>query len=228
MASPTGAKASLLASPPKLEFIVENAYAVKYSVVPTLGFELGIERPDGGAIRSIALNVQLRIAATRRSYASSEQERLFELFGPPEQWGRSVRSFLWTNAATHVPPFTGRSVFELAVPCTYDFEVTATKYFAALDGGEIPLELLFSGTVFYPDPHGRLQVASISWDQEAEYRLPVAVWRETMDQHFRGSAWLRLRRESFDRLYAYKARNALPSWDEAVEALLREAGQGAE
>jgi hypothetical protein len=226
MALPAPLGAPPGASPPQLDFTVESAYRVKYAAVPTLGFELHIARAGGGAVRSVALSAQVRIAATRRSYAASEQTRLFELFGHPEQWSSSVRSLLWAHAAAQVPPFSDSTVIELAMPCTYDFEVTAAKYFNALEDGEIPLELLFSGTVFYADPDGRLQVASIAWDREAEYRLPVAVWRELMDYHFQGSAWLRLRQETFDRLYAYKAQNALPSWEDAVEALLREAKRG--
>jgi len=225
VAVPATSGAAALAAPPQLEFSVERAYPVRYAAVPTLGFELRLERTGGGPVRSVALNTQLRIAATQRSYGAGERERLLEVFGHPEQWSTTVRSLLWTHAAAQVPAFEGSTVCELAVPCTYDFEVTAAKYLNSLDDGEIPLELLFSGAVFYADPDGRLQVASIAWDREAHYRLPVSVWRETMDSHFRGTAWLRLRRETFDRLYAFKARNALASWEEAVEALLTEAAR---
>ena len=226
MAAPPRSDAAATASAPQLEFAVESAHAVKYAAVPTLGFDLRIGRRDGGEVRSVALNAQVRIAATGRSYGPAEQERLFELFGRPEQWGKTVRSLLWTNVTANVPPFAGSTVFELAIPCTYDFEVAAAKYFEALEDGEVPLELLFSGTVFYSDAGGRLQVASISWEQEAAYRLPVAVWREAMDDHFGDAPWVRLRRDSFDRLYAYKARNAFASWEDAVDALLHAAGQG--
>ena len=228
MAIPISTGAATLASPPQLEFSVERAYPIRYAAVPTLGFELRVERSDGGAVRSVSLNTQVRIAATQRSYAPGERAQLFEVFGHPEQWSTTVRSLLWTHAAAQVPAFAESTVFELAVPCTYDFEVTAAKYLSALEDGEIPLELLFGGTVFYADDGGRLQVASIAWDREAHHRLPVSVWQETMDAHFRGSAWLRLRRETFDRLYAYKARGTLASWDDAVEALLAEAGHGEE
>jgi hypothetical protein len=84
----------------------------------------------------------------------------------------------------------------------------------------VPLEFLFSGTVFYAGAGGMLQVGRISWEQEAGFALPVAVWRETMDAHFPGAAWLRLDKERFDRLCAFKARNALPTWEAAVDALL--------
>lgn len=226
MTLPARAAAAPTASAPELEFAVENGYAVKYAVAPTLGFELRVKRSDGGAVRSVALNVQVRIAATRRTYGASEQERLVELFGSPDQWARNVGSFLWTNTTANVGPFTDSTVVELAIPCTYDFDVTAAKYFHALEGGEVPLELLFSGTVFYVDPSGRLQVASISWDREAAYRLPIAVWREMMEHHFGDSPWLRLRRGTFDRLYAYRAQKALLSWDDAVDELLLAAEQG--
>lgn len=214
-----------LSAPPELDFAVEDAHPVRHAAAPTIGFDLRIERPDGGPIRSVALSAQLRIAATQRSYGEAERERLAELFGRPEQWSKSVRSLLWTHASAQVPPFTGRTVVELLVPVTYDFEVAGARYLHALEDGEVPLEFLFSGTIFYSDPGGRLQVASIAWDREAEYRMPVSVWRETMDIYFPGSAWLRLRRDAFDRLSAYKAKWALPSWEAAVESLLEEAGE---
>ena len=99
---------------------------------------------------------------------------------------------------------------------------TATRYFDALRDGDVPLELLFSGTVFYTAPDGRLQTARLSWDLEAEYRLPVAVWRAAIDHHFPGTAWLRLDRESHDRLVAYKSRRALPMWAAVMDELLPE------
>jgi hypothetical protein len=58
------------------------------------------------------------------------------------------------------------------------------------------------------------------WDREAEFRLPIAVWREVMDQHFPDSAWLRVRRDRFDALVAYKARAGHLTWDHAIDALL--------
>jgi hypothetical protein len=56
-----------------------------------------------------------------------------------------------------VPPFTGTTVVDLHVPCSYDMEVLASKYLDALAGGEVPLEFLFSGTVFYTGAGGQLQ-----------------------------------------------------------------------
>jgi hypothetical protein len=127
---------------------------------------------------------------------------------------------LWTHASVAVPPFTGSTVVELQVPCTFDFNVAATKYFAGLEGGEIPLQVLFSGTVFYAADGKTLRVAQIPWDKEVRYRLPVQVWRELMEAYYPNSAWLCLRRDVFDRLYQYKRRRGLPTWEQALESLL--------
>jgi hypothetical protein len=215
-----------IGSPPDLSFAVEGVEVDRFAVVPTLRFKLAVARVGGGDVRSIALNTQIRISATRRSYGAREQERLVELFGEPGEWSRSLRSFSWANATLQVPAFSGETTVDLPMVCTYDFEVTTAQYFHALDDGEVPLELLFSGTLFYSEGDGGLRVSHIPWEKEAEYRLPVATWREMMDRFFPNSAWLRLRRESFDRLHAYKARGGHLTWEDAVEALLLDAERG--
>jgi hypothetical protein len=43
-----------------------------------------------------------------------------------------------------------------------------------------------------------------------------------MERSFGDAPWLRLRRDVFDRLYAYRARHALGTWEATVEALLDE------
>jgi hypothetical protein len=211
-----------LATAPALAFSVVDAAPVAHAAAPTLAFSLRVDAPGGQAIRSVLLDVQLQIAARRRRHDAAAEERLLELFGPEKDWGATLRNLLWTRATLAVPPFSGSTVVELPVACSYDMNVLASKYFDALAGGDVPLEFLFSGTVFYAGGDGRLQAARISWDQDAEYRLPVRVWRETMDRHFAGSAWLRLDKQRFDRLAAYKARRALPSWEAAIDSLLPE------
>jgi len=123
-----------------------------------------------------------------------------------------------------VRPFAGSTALDLPVPCTFDFNVAATKYFHALQGGEVPLELLFSGTVFPEGPAGEPRVAQVPWDREAAFRLLVRVWREMMDHYYPGSAWLCLRRDIFERLQRYKTAHGLPTWEQALEQLLRAAG----
>ena len=156
------------------------------------------------------------------------QERLVELFGRPEDWGRYLHALHWTTLNVNVPAFSRSTLVDLHVPCTYDLEVTGAKYLNALGDGEVPLEFLFSGTVFYAAAGGLLQVARIDWESEAAYKLPVGVWREMMDRHFPDSSWLRLRRDQFDRLATYRAANALLTWEATVESLLDAAARAEE
>jgi Family of unknown function (DUF6084) len=219
------ATAHTFAAGAELAFRVEGAAPVDYAAVPTLAIRLQVESVGGEPVRSVLLDTQIQIAARLRPYEAAEQERLHDLFGTPDRWRGTLRTLPWTRLTVVVPAFTGSTTVELPVVCTYDLEVAAASYLSALEKGEVPLELLFSGTVFYSAPDGRLQAARIAWTKEAEYALPVSVWRETMDRHFPSSAWLRLSRDRYDRLRAYRARNALPSWDEAVDSLLRNVGE---
>ena len=213
---------------PDLDFRVEGAEVLEYVAVPSLVFKLRVENLDGEPIRSVSLNTQVRIAATQRHYEASEQGRLLELFGEPHRWGNTLRSFLWTHTVLQVPPFSESTVADMPVTCTYDLEVAATKYFHALEDGEVPLEFLFSGMVFYTGEDGRLQTTRISWEKEAEFRMPVRLWKEMMEHYFPNSAWIRLHKDAFDQLYDYKVRRGLPTWEAAVEALLRASEQKVE
>jgi hypothetical protein len=210
---------------PELAFTVRDGGVLQHAAVPTLRFAVAVDTVGAAAqVRSVALNVEVRIAATRRRYEPEERDRLVDLFGHPDDWGRNLKTLHWTALTATVPPFTGSTEIELPITCTYDLEVTASKYFNALEDGEVPLEFLFSGTVFYAGADGRLQVGRIGWDKDADYRLPVSAWRDMIDRYFPDSAWLRLRRDSFDKLSAYKARHTLLTWEETVERLLGEAG----
>jgi hypothetical protein len=214
--------AALPETTPALGFTVESAEAVRHTAAPTIALRLRIE--SDGDVRSLMLQAQLRIAAPDRAYDAATQERLRDLFGDPADWGRTLRSLLWTQTTLLVPPFSGSTTVDLQVPCTYDFEVAAAKYLHALEDGDVPLELLFSGTLFYAAEDGSLRTARISWESEAAFRMPVAVWREAVDRAFPGSAWLRVHRELFDRLAAYRSRRMLPTWDAVVEELLEDRG----
>jgi hypothetical protein len=205
---------------PQLSFAVAGAEPERHSAAPTLNFALRIERDGGGPVRSILLDTQIQIAARRRPYGESEQAALVELFGTPERWGTTLRTLLWTRSTLVVPPFTDATEIDIPVACSYDLEASAPNYLSGLQDGEVPLEFLFSGSLFYTADGGMLQTARISWDREAEYRLPVSVWRDAMDRHFPGAAWLRLGRPAFDGLRAYKAEHGLRTLEDAVERLL--------
>jgi hypothetical protein len=211
---------------PELSFAVADVVPERYSAAPTLNFALRIERAGGGLVRSILLDTQIQIAARRRPYGEAEQAWLIELFGTPDRWGTTLRTLLWTRSTLVVPPFTDATQINLPIACSYDLEVNAASYLSGLQDGEVPLELLFSGSVFYTGPEGMLQTARISWEQEAEYRLPVSVWREAMDRHFPDAAWLRIGRPAFDRLRAYKAEHGLRTLEDAVERLLGDEDDG--
>ena len=213
---------------PDLHFGVEDAEVLEYAAAPSLLFKLRIENLEEELIRSVSLNTQVRIAATQRHYDTAEQERLLEVFGEPHRWGNTLRSLLWTHTTLQISPFSGSTVVDMPVPCTYDLEVSAGKYFYALEDGEVPLEFLFSGTVFYAGEGGRLQIARISWEKEAEYWMPIRLWKEMMERYFPNSAWIRLHKDAFDQLYDYKVRRGLPTWEAAVESLLRASEQGVE
>lgn len=206
---------------PDLSVQVEGAEVTPYAMAPELTFRLRVTSasPDE-IIHNVVLRCQIRIEPTRRHYGPGEEARLGDLFGEPARWGQTLRAMLWTHASVVVPPFTGEVVADLPVPCSYDFNLAATKYFYALEGGEVPLDFLFSGSVFYQDGEGALQVAPISWALEARFRLPVKTWQSLMDTYYPNLAWVELRRDVFDRLYLYKMRHGIPTWEQVVERIL--------
>jgi hypothetical protein len=209
---------------PDLDFSVVGARAAEYCMVPTLNFELAItaSRP----VEAVALDCQIRVEAQARRYGSGERDALFELFGKAEDWPRTVRSLLWTHASVSVGRIAGPAQVELPVPCTFDFNVVTTKYFAALEEGQIPLLFLFSGAIFYLDQEGALQVGRVAWTKEAGYRLPVSAWQDLMELYYPNSTWLCLRRDAFSQLAAFKAANALPTFEQTLERLLGGAAGG--
>jgi hypothetical protein len=212
---------------PELGFAVESARALEHSAAPTIRFELGIESLAGHEIRSVMLHVQIQIAARRRRYDAQAQERLVDLFGTPDRWGSTLSTLQWLRTTVVVPPFSASAHVELDVPCTYDLEVKAARYANALEDGTMPVELLFSGSVFYNGEDGSLKTAMIGWDKEALFELPVAVWRDMMDQHFPNTAWLRIDRDTYDRLNAHRSRAQHASWEETFGSLLDRAEDGA-
>ncbi|MEU9123952.1 DUF6084 family protein [Streptomyces sp. NPDC048506] len=205
-----------------LSFVCTGVRADRYAAAPTLLFRLRITAPDPAVrVHAIALRCQIRIEPARRGYRPDEAEALADLFGAPSRWSNTLHPLQFAQVSLVVPGFTGEAEVDLPVPCGYDLEVAAGRYFHALRDGEVPLLLLFSGTVFAGP--GGFQVQPVPWDKEASVRMPVAVWQEMTDAHFPGCGWLRLPRETLDALLAYRSRHALPSWQATVEALLAHA-----
>jgi hypothetical protein len=206
---------------PELHFKIEGAEAVPNAATPLIALKLRITNfPATETIHAVTLRCQVQIEPAKRRYVPNEQEKLLDLFGTPERWARTVKPLLWMNTSVAVPRFTGELLVDLELPCTFDFNVAATKYFHALDSGDIPVAVMFSGTLFYEGPDGALQISQVPWDRESSFRLPVSVWKEMMEMHHPNSAWLYLRRDSFEQLYNYKVRHGLPTWEQAIAKAL--------
>lgn len=206
---------------PDLRFRVEGVEPAAYSAAPALSFNLCVENvPGEEMIQGVLLQCQVRIEPARRSYTAAEQADLRDLFGEPADWGRTLRTMLWSHSQANVPSFSGSIQVDMPVPCTFDLTVASAKYFHGLETGGVPVRLLFSGTVFYCNPDGDLQMARIPWSKEASAEVPVRAWKEMMDRHYPNTAWLCLRRDVFDRLYRHKVARGLPTWEEALESLL--------
>ncbi len=208
---------------PDLNFKVTGVEPAARGLIPLLHFHLEVTNsPETELIQAVILQAQVQIQSAHRPYDDEEREKLVDLFGTPDRWGQTLRNRLWAHANVSVRPFTRSTEAVLPIQCTYDLNVTATKYFYALKEGEVPLLFLFSGTIFYAAPDGRLQVQQISWDKECLYLMPVRVWQALMEHHYPNSAWVSLHRQVFERLYAYKRRQGLPTWEQTIERLLSE------
>jgi hypothetical protein len=211
----------------ELVFDCIGARPDKYAVVPSMSLVLRIAETTGQRIDAIALRCQIRIEPARRTYSAAEAERLNDLFGDTARWADTLKPLQLTTVSTMVPGFTGSTEVDLPVLFTYDLEIGSTRYFTGLEGGEVPLLLLFSGTVF-SSVDGKLQVQQVPWSKEASYRLPVATWREAIDAHFPDSAWIKMSSSTLDELLRFKSRHALPTWDTTLSALLELAADNAE
>jgi uncharacterized protein DUF6084 len=205
---------------PDLDFQIDSVVPLRNAAAPTLVFKLNVTNSSAETIHTMLLSCQIMLEVRRRRYNEDEQEKLLDLFGKPELWDRSLRSLLWANVGITVPAFTSNAIVDLKVPCTFDLNVAATKYFAGLEAGDVPLLLLFSGTIFYAGEDRGLQVTQIPWEKEASYRLPVHVWREMMDIYYPNSVWLNLRRDVFERLNRYKMRSGIPTFEQALERII--------
>jgi hypothetical protein len=181
-------------------------------------FQALAREPDAIPVQSIALSAQVMIDPARRGYDQSTRERLAELFGAPERWAPATSGLAWARVAVTVPAFSGEAPFEIEVPCTYDLEVAAAKYFYALPDGVVPLSFHFNGSVFYHDGEGRLQMTPISWSTTARYGMAVSAWRAMIAEHYPGGGWVRVGDDTLERLHTLRAQRGLST----VDSLLRE------
>lgn len=210
---------------PEVSFRTLAAEAVSFAASPSIALQIAVRAaPAEQRVDSILLRCAVRIEAGKRRHDARERRRLDELFGGESLWARSHKSLLWTNATVVVPGFEESATFTLELPCSYDLASAAAKYLHGLEGGDVPITVQFSGTLFYPTPAG-LQIAQIPWDREAPFELPVALFSRVIDAHFPNAAILSLRRDVFERLNQYRRAQGLLAWEDAVERLLACASQ---
>jgi hypothetical protein len=209
---------------PGPSFEVVSAPAIERAAAPTLSFGARASDDSGIEIYTIALSVILTIEPGMRTYDADARERLAELFGEPERWGSTTGAFRWSQVDVLVPSFAGATDFEIRVPCTYDHEIAATKYFAGLADGVVPLQLHFNGTVIYRGGDGRIQMMMLPWDLSVRYELPVSTWRGMIDGHYPEGSWVRLTDATLERLRRLKNGRGSATYDAAVASLLDESG----
>jgi hypothetical protein len=190
-----------------------------YAVTPVLTARVGVAADGDDPVHAIALRCQVRIEPQRRPYTDEEAAGLTDLFGPRERWTSTQHGFLWQHCTAMVPGFVGHTTVDLALECTYDFEVAAAKYLHALRDGTVPLQFLFSGTIFVKSERG-FSVQQVPWDREFRYDMPVEVWRALIAQHFPNSGWVRLTHETVAALAHYKSAQGMLDFDHAVTSLL--------
>jgi uncharacterized protein DUF6084 len=203
-----------------VDFAVRDVGPLEHAAVPTLVFRLTLTRTGGGPVRSVSLNTTVRIDVARRRYDGAQPAALARLFGQPEQWATSMRPLTWARLTTVVPPFEDTTEVDLALPCGQEYELAVAGYFEAVRDGEIPLDLLFSGTVFHSGEDGRLRTSQICWSKDAPCAVPAKLWHALVARYHGGSTWVRLPREAYDALSAYRSRHGLESWERTVFALL--------
>jgi hypothetical protein len=206
-----------------LNFSIADVFAEPYAAAPQLTARLRIEESTAEVIHALALRCQVRIEPQRRRYSADEESGLLDMFGTRDRWFDTLKPFMWMQCSTMVQGFTGITEVDLAMPCTYDFEVTWSKYLHALKDDTIPVVFLFSGTVFTRGATG-FGVEQVPWDREATYAIPVTVWKDMIDHYFPNTGWIRLSHETLGDLAHYKSVRGLTTWEETVESLLARGG----
>jgi hypothetical protein len=205
---------------PEPEFAVLGARPVRWAAAPMLTLDLKVSEPNGRPIYMIALTIQLMIEPARRRYDDATRERLFELFGAPERWPVTTHSLVWSQLDVLVPAFTGTTTVGVPIACSYDMELAAVKYLHSLEDGEAPIALHFNGMIYYPGDDGALQMILVPWTKSVDFRMPVSVWKKTIEHYYPNTAWLALRTQTLEALQREKLRRGLPTLDACVAGLL--------
>jgi hypothetical protein len=174
----------------ELTFRIDDAQPVAHAASPTIRFRLHVAC-EGEAVDALVLRVQIRLEPA------------------------AMRPLPWADVPLVVPQFTGETDSDLDVPCTYDFDVTATRFFSAHSQGAIPIRAFFSGTMFRRSPAG-FAAEPVSWSAECAFTLPLAVWHCAMEACYGNSALIRIRRDTFEHLQRIREQTGATDWDSIV------------
>ncbi len=206
---------------PELNFDILSAEIKPYAVAPTIIFKLKItNKIEKEEVYAASLKTQIRIDAMHRKYEQDTKARLLEVFGAPERWGQTLKSLYWKQITIPVPRFTGETVIDIPLECSEDMSASVGKYMHAVEEGPVPLAFIFNGSIFYNGHEKNVQVKQLPLDKEAVYALPIEKWDNLLESYFPDSKWLRVSNKIFDKLNAYKAKNAHPTLNHCLKALV--------
>ena len=206
---------------PRPELAITGVDWQRFATAPTLLFQCNINEPSGRDVYTVALSCQINIDPAKRRYEPDTREALIELFGEPQRWGATTRSFVWGRSDVLVPSFRGATAFTIPLACTYDMELAAGKYFYSLPDGEVPMTFHLSGSIMFKGEGGELRISQVPWDIDTRFLMPVGVWRSMMDHHYPNGTWLRVGKDILQRLDRIKTSEGLHSYEAVVEELLK-------
>ena len=198
-----------------LSFAVERVSPVAGAATPLLTFHIRIVNNGLERVQAIVLDTRIQVEAPQRPPDARAYDRLEELFGETSHWAETTQPMPWARACAVVPPFVGSTRCAIEVPCSFDFNVAATKFFYGLEAATAPLRFEFSGTVFLDR-----QVTAIPAGKQARFDFPARVWSDLMDAYYPHSMWLRLPRDLFHRMNQYKEDQNIPTWEDVLERML--------
>ncbi len=208
-----------------LAFDTVDALVERYAAAPSIRLRIRVRSDGEDAIDAVALRVRVQIEPFGRGYRNGEEHRLTEVFGERSRWAQAVRPLQWAENSVMVGGFTRETTFDVTLPCSYDLNVASGKFLSALEEGDIPLRLFFSGTIFRGSERG-FTVEMLPWSSECTARLSLQLWQEAMDTAFAGDAWIRVDRSTFNELRRYRAANSFYTWEDTFAHLLtRQAGE---
>lgn len=203
----------------KLRFDVRTARATTLEQTPALELELVVRERTTRPIYAMSLASEILIEPARRRYDGATWARLEDLFGDPDTAAETARTLFWRRVDTPVRSFERETTVALTFPCDIAPDLVATRYLYAVHDGTIPLVLRFTGSVFYRDPEGGLELAQLSWASRARFELPAELWRAAIQSMHGRGAWLRFGNQIMERVRRQRLARGLPSFEVTVAAL---------